>query len=74
MPQFELENVGPVQYSGLMRARSAEDAIARSSQIGPEMDLEISSETDVKGWRVVMIDGAESGRVRLHQRMKFRRD
>ena len=74
MPQFELENVGPSQFSGLVRGRTTVDAIGRRAEIPEEANLQVASESDLQGWQEVVVDGEASGRVRLHQRMRFRRD
>ncbi len=72
MPQFELDGVGPARTSGLRRARDAEDAVRRAVGVGVAAVVE--AEEDVQGWRTVQIGGEPAGRVRVHQRMRFRRD
>jgi hypothetical protein len=74
MPQFELEDVGPERVTGLHRGRSAEEAILRALDRQPGTPLAVADEEDLHGWREVTIDGAPAGRVRTHQRMRFRRD
>ena len=74
MPQFELDNVGPTDFFGLVRGRTAEEAVRRGASISAEATLTVTSEADLQGWQDVVMDGEVSGRVRLHQRMRFRRD
>ena len=74
MPQFELENVGPSTFSGLVRGRTAEEAVRRGASIRADAALTVTSEADLQGWQEVVMDGEVYGRVRLHQRMRFRRD
>jgi len=74
MPQFELENVGPEKISRLVRGRSAEEAIRRGGGIPENAEMTIDEHTDVQRWQDVVLDGEVSGRVRPHQRMRFRRD
>ncbi len=74
MPQFELENVGPNLFSGFVRGRSAEEAVRSVAAISDKESLLVGSESDVQGWQTVLIKEKESGRVRVHQRMRFRRD
>ena len=74
MPQFELEQVGPDGFSGLARGRTPEEAVRRGIRLREECIVTIDSEADVQGWQSVQVDGAPSGRVRPHQRMRFRRD
>lgn len=74
MPQFELENVGPGKFSGLVRGRTAEEAAQCGAKLSDGAALRVSSESDVLGWQEVVLNGVTSGRVRLHQRMRFRRD
>ena len=72
MPQFELDNVGSSEFSGLVRGRTAEEAVRRGANTAEE--VAVAPEADVQGWRDVKLDGEASGKVRLHQRMQFRRD
>ena len=74
MPQFELDNVGPSTFSGLVRGRTAEEVVRLGADILEEATVRVAAETDVQGWKEVQVDGEASGRVRLHQRMRFRRD
>ena len=73
MPQFELDAVGPGRFSGRTRGRTPEEAVRHSAGLGEEVAVELGDE-DLHGWRAVELDGRPSGRVRLHQRMQFRRD
>ena len=73
MPQFELEQVGPDGFSGLVRGRTPEEAIRRATRLSGERTVTIGLEVDVQGWQPVQVDGVLSGRVRPHQRMRFRR-
>jgi len=74
MPQFELDAVGPESVSGLFRGRTPEEAIRRAGGVDDEVPVVVVSEEDVQGWQQVEIDSTPAGRVRLHQRMRFRRD
>ncbi|NNF57171.1 MAG: hypothetical protein HKN04_02925 [Rhodothermaceae bacterium] len=74
MPQFELEQVGPDGFSGLVRARTPEEAIRHAATLAEKCTVTLVPEADVQGWQGVQVDGAPSGRVRPHQRMRFRRD
>lgn len=73
MPQFELDEVGSERAGGLHRGRSAEDAVRRATSTPHDVAVSVGEE-DVQGWRAIEIDGRPAGRVRLHQRMRFRRD
>ena len=68
MPQYEVETA-PGE-SRVLRARSAEDAAARAGIAGAS----VSPRADVQGWREVTASGEAAGRVREHNRMRFRRD
>ena len=68
MPQFEVETA--TGKSQVLRARNVEDAAHRAGWT----DATISPEADVQGWRDVVASGEAVGRVREHNRMRFRRD
>ncbi len=74
MPQFELEKVGPNMFSGFVRGRSAEEAVVRMLEGAVRMSIVVLAATGEDGWQDVLIDQQAAGRVRLHQRMRFRRD
>jgi len=74
MPQYELDQVGPDQRSGLVRGRTPEEAVREGTGLPEDAAIALSDEEDVHGWTVVYLDDEPSGRLRLHQRMKFRRD
>jgi hypothetical protein len=74
MPQYELDGVGPARFSGLRRGRTPEEAARLAGEISDAAALVIEGEGDREGWRAVTADGAPAGRLRLHQRMRFRRD
>ena len=74
MPQYELDAVGPAAVSGLHRGRTPEEAVARAAALPEGTPLTLDPEPDDHGWQAVRLGGAPSGRVRLHQRMRFRRD
>ena len=74
MPQYELDQVGPDGFSGRTRGRTAEEAVRRALDLPTDAEVDVSDAADLKGWQAVRIDGAAAGRVRLHQRMQFRRD
>lgn len=74
MPQFELDAVGVGAVSGLVRGRTAEDAIRRAAGVPDHEPVEVAEAEEADGWQSVRIGGAEAGRLRAHQRMRFRRD
>jgi hypothetical protein len=74
MPQFELERVGPGAVSGHYRGLDVLDAVRRALDLDAAAALEIGEPAGAAAWQEVIIDGAPAGRVRLHQRMRFRRD
>ncbi|MEM9997798.1 MAG: hypothetical protein AAF809_08860 [Bacteroidota bacterium] len=72
MPQFEFdpaETNAPVQ---LIRGRDAADAARRVLAV--PVDTIAITAPDEEGWQTVTEDEAVAGRLRLHQRMRFRRD
>jgi hypothetical protein len=73
MPQFELEDVGPESFTGLRRGRTPEEAARLAGGIPAEAVL-VLAEPDREDWQTVALDGQPAGRIRLHQRMRFRRD
>ena len=68
MPQYEYESASG--ESQILRARDAADAARRAGVPDPE----VAPEADVQGWRDVSASGEPVGRVRDHNRMRFRRD
>ena len=74
MPQYELDAVGPRNVFACVRGRTPEEAIRRAVEVAEGAAVEVEGEADLHGWQTVRIDGEASGRVRLHQRMRFRRD
>ena len=74
VPQFELDNVGLGGFSGFVRGRTAVEAVRRGAELAEGALLTVAAEEDLQGWQEVVVDGEVSGRVRLHQRMRFRRD
>lgn len=74
MPQYELEDVGPDSFSGRMRGRTPDEAVRRAADLPDTADVAVDEEDDLHGWQAVRIGGEPAGRVRLHQRMQFRRD
>jgi hypothetical protein len=74
MPQYELEGIGPTRFTGLQRGRAPEEAARLAGNIPEASALVVAPETDREGWQAVSVDGRPSGRLRLHQRMRFRRD
>lgn len=67
MPKYEIETATSVQT---LRARDEADACRRAGIEGAD----IAPEADVQGWREVLASGEVVGRVREHNRMRFRRD
>jgi hypothetical protein len=74
MPQYELDAVGPARFSGLARGRSAEDAVRRSGGVPEAAEVALGEPDGPEAWQEVQVDGEPAGRVRAHQRMRFRRD
>jgi hypothetical protein len=74
VPQYELDSVGPKAVSGLVRARTAEDAVRSTAELSTGMVVEIAETDDPAGWCEVTIAGLPRGRLRAHARMRFRRD
>lgn len=74
MPQYELDNAGPVRFSGLARGRTPEDAVRRSGGVPGDAPVEIEEPEGPEGWQPVRVGGEPAGRLRAHQRMRFRRD
>ncbi len=74
MPQYELDGVGSASVTALMRGRSPEDAVRRAAGVPDETEVEIAEPEGAEAWQAVWIGGAEAGRLRTHQRMRFRRD
>jgi hypothetical protein len=74
MPQYELDDVGPDGFSGRTRGRTPDEAVRRALALPADADVTLDEKADLKGWQAVRIDGVPAGRVRLHQRMQFRRD
>lgn len=73
MPQYELDRVrGDV--SGRFRGRTPEEAVRRAAALPDTAEIAVDTEADLHGWQAVCIGGEASGRIRLHQRMQFRRD
>ncbi len=74
MPQYELDAVGRHEVSARTRGRTPEEAVRRAAGLPDDADLAVDAEADLHGWHVVRLEGKAAGRVRLHQRMQFRRD
>ncbi len=66
--------MGPASFSGLVRGRTPDEAIRRATDVPDAVEIAVEAEADVHGWQTVLFDGAPMGRVRPHQRMRFRRD
>lgn len=74
MPQYEFDAVGPIGFSGRARGRTPVEAVRHAAELGEDVAVSVADEADLHGWCAVAVDGEASGRVRLHQRMQFRRD
>ena len=74
MPQYELSGVGTPPVSDVVRGLSPEDAVRRRLDLPASCRVEVLEADDLRGWLDVVIDGAASGRIRPHHRMRFRRD
>ncbi|MEM1057264.1 MAG: hypothetical protein AAGI52_17230 [Bacteroidota bacterium] len=72
MPQYEVETPdGDLQR---LRAKTPEDAARRAVLVDTSDQVALAPEADVQGWRTITLEGQEVGRVRVHNRMRFRRD
>ena len=74
MPQYELDAVGPDRVTDLRRGRTPEGAVRTALGVGDDVAVEVGPAEGAEGWRAVRVDGVASGRIRPHQRMRFRRD
>lgn len=74
MPQYELDHVGPDDFVGRARGRTPEEAVRQATGLPESAAIAVSDEEDLHGWAAVFLDDEPSGRIRLHQRMQFRRD
>lgn len=79
MPQYEVQLTGgapPLR----VRARDAEDAVRRATTrasgdgVAVNGIVELGAAEPGSGWREASIGGNPWGRVREHNRMRFRRD
>jgi hypothetical protein len=78
MPQFELrksESGGDVER---LRARSPEEAVRRWLDIPADEAVTFEKVPTpleaLEGWSIIRVAGRARGRIRPHQRMRFRRD
>jgi len=74
VPQFEVELDRPALFRGLVRGLDIEDAVRRAAGMPRDAELAISPDHEIDGWRTVRLAGADIGRARAFQRMRFRRD
>ncbi len=74
MPQFEIETIGDSGNVQRIRARDEKDAVLRMGKWTEEDGIRIVDQRELEGWRMIVVNGKPSGRVRPFQRMKFRRD
>lgn len=73
MPQYELDRTGE-GAGALVRGRSPEDAVRRAVDVPEATAVEVDAPEGVEGWQAVRVGGEAAGRIRAHQRMRFRRD
>jgi len=78
MPQFELEDVRSGKGIERVRALTAEDAARQWLGTSDDAVVELVKPNvameALEGWRTILVAGAVRGRIRPHQRMRFRRD
>jgi hypothetical protein len=77
MPQFELIEEGRTGRRARVRARSLEDAARSFFRIRDDLELRLEALDDLSGlggWMYVYVDEHRYGRIRNHDRMRFRRD
>ena len=78
MPQFELEDIASRRGIERVRAISAEAAVRQWLSLPDDSDVELgkapTSMDELEGWFTIRVGGVVRGRVRPHQRMRFRRD
>lgn len=75
VPQFEYAPAGHEPHH--LRGRTAEDAVRRAVGVPADRTVTLTPSADragLEGWLDVEIDGVPAGRVRPHNRMRFRRD
>jgi len=73
VPQYELDRTG-AEAGALVRGRSPEDAVRRAAEVPDATAVEVDAPEGVEGWQAVRVGGEAAGRIRAHQRMRFRRD
>lgn len=77
MPVFELKDPDGTEV-GRVRARYPEEAVREWLGLPDEAEVSVDEATAamevLEGWRVITVGGEDRGRIRLHQRMRFRRD
>jgi hypothetical protein len=78
MPQFEIKDSSSTEEIKRIRARTAEEAVRAWYQLSPDTMVSLEREEDqmdeLEGWRIIRVHGHMKGRIRAHQRMRFRRD
>jgi len=76
MPQYEFKPDRSGNSVSVIRARSARDAVRAELGLPSDAVVEVVGAddlTELRGWQHVVVDGKDSGSIRLFQRMKFRR-
>ncbi len=78
MPQFEIEDIANLKGIDRVRALSTEHAVRQWLNLPDDVPVELgrpdSAMEQLEGWQTIRVEGVEKGRVRPHQRMRFRRD
>ena len=78
MPQFELEDIKSGKGIERVRALTAEDAARQWLGTPDDAVVEFvrpnAAMEALEGWTTIVVAGAVQGRIRPHQRMRFRRD
>ena len=74
MPQYEVELSRPTRIRTRQRGLDPADAVRQAADLPADAQVAVEAEADLKGWSAVTVEGEAAGRVRPHQRMRFRRD
>ena len=78
LPQFDLRDPKADSADKLIRARSGEEAVRLWLDLPHDIDVTLRTPEApmeaLEGWKAVFVDDVYRGRIRPHQRMRFRRD
>lgn len=76
MPQYEIKNTESPETVVRVRARSAVEAVINQFELDESTTIEIEGGGHfeaLEGWQDANVDGETIARIRVFQRMKFRR-